>query len=134
MRPSFLVDLSAAEARRNARAGRRFSSRARARDGRQARFISHEMSRRYVLEHPVDLPDEDDDEEDEDDLDGDDDDEDDEDEDEEEVETWQVSDLHRSAKGRSLLDFRDRTCLDWPRFSSSVNAGQTWPDSRPDGL
>jgi len=48
------------------------------------------MSRRYILEHPVDDPDdEDDDDFDEDeDEDGDDDDE---DGDEEEVETWQVS-------------------------------------------
>ena len=66
------------------------------------------MSRDYVLEHPVDDPDDDDD----DDFDEDDDGEDDEDSDEEETETWQVSDLRPSAKGRSLLDFRDSTCLD----------------------
>ena len=46
------------------------------------------MSRRYVLEYPVeDLEDEDDD------FDEDDDEDDDDDDDEEEVETWQVSDL-----------------------------------------
>ncbi|HET6959131.1 MAG TPA: hypothetical protein VFI56_21215 [Vicinamibacterales bacterium] len=46
------------------------------------------MSRRYVLEYPVDDPDEDDDDDfDEDDEDGDDEDED----EEEETETWQVS-------------------------------------------
>jgi hypothetical protein len=46
------------------------------------------MSRDYVLEHPVDDPDEDDD-----DFDEDDEGEDDDEEDEEEVETWQVSRL-----------------------------------------
>ena len=61
------------------------------------------MSRHYSFEHPVDDPDEDED----DDFDEDDDGEDDEDADEEEVETWQVSDSGRSAKGRSLLDFGD---------------------------
>jgi len=60
------------------------------------------MSRRFVLEYPVDDPDEDDD----DDFDEDDEDGDDEDEDEEETETWQVSFGDVSAKGRSLLDFR----------------------------
>jgi hypothetical protein len=45
------------------------------------------MSRGYLLEYPVDDPDEDDD----DDVDEDDEGEDDDDEDEEEVETWQVS-------------------------------------------
>ena len=61
------------------------------------------MSRRYVLEYPVDDPDEDDD----DDFDEDDEDGDDEDEDEEETETWQVAFRDVSAKGWSLLDFRD---------------------------
>ena len=91
MRPSFLDDVSAAEACRRAFG----SSRARISTcngaGRRARVISHEMSRRYVLEHPVEDPEDDDDDFDEDD-DGEDD-EDDEDDDEEEVETWQVSDL-----------------------------------------
>jgi hypothetical protein len=49
------------------------------------------MSRHYVLEYPVDDPDDEDD----DDVDDDDEDEDDEDGDEEEIETWQVSDLRR---------------------------------------
>ena len=70
------------------------------------------MSRGYVLEHPVDDPDE----EAEDDVDEDDDGDDDEDDDEEEIEPWQVTVRRRSAKGRSFLDFRDRTCLDWPVF------------------
>jgi hypothetical protein len=60
------------------------------------------MSRRYVLEYPVDDPDEDDD----DDFDEDDEDGDEEDDDEEETETWQVSFGDVSAKGWSLLDFR----------------------------
>ena len=84
MRPSFLDDLSAAEARRGASAGRGTRTAA----GRRARVISHEMSRGYVLEYPVDDPDEEDD----DDFDEDDEGEDDEDADEEEIETWQVSD------------------------------------------
>ena len=46
------------------------------------------MSRRYILEHPVDDPDDEDDDDFDEDEDGDDDDE---DGDEEEVETWQVS-------------------------------------------
>ena len=46
------------------------------------------MSRRYVLEYPVDDPDDDDEDDDNEDEDGD---EDDEDEDGEDVETWQVS-------------------------------------------
>ena len=65
------------------------------------------MSRQYVLEHPVDDPDEGEDGDfDDDDGDGEDDD-DEEDGDDEEVETWQVSTLRPSAKGRTLLDFRD---------------------------
>lgn len=49
----------------------------------------------------------DDPEDDDEDFDGDDneDDEDDEDDDEEEIETWQVSEAIRCAKGQSLLDF-----------------------------
>ena len=88
MRPSFLDDVSAAEASRCARARarrRRSCTKARRRTG----VISHEMSRYYRLEHPVDDPDEDDDD---DDFDEDDDGDDDEDADEEDVETWQVSD------------------------------------------
>ena len=90
LRPSFLDDVSAAEAGRRA-GGRPRSRRSSpgARAGRRARVISHEMSRRYVLEHPVDDPDDPDD----DDLDEDEDGEDDEDADEEEVETWQVSNV-----------------------------------------
>ena len=61
------------------------------------------MPRRYVLEHPVDDPD---DEEEDDDLGEDDDDGDDEDEDEGDVETWQCLTSGRSAKAPSLLDFR----------------------------
>lgn len=90
MRPSFLDDLSAAQtgpcaSRRNRRPSH--SSRA----GGRASVIIHEMSRRYVLEHPVDDPDDDDDDDfDEDDEDGD---EDDDQGDDVEQETWQVSDL-----------------------------------------
>ena len=89
VRPSFLDDLSAAEAGRAARRAAAEPLPQRRARGR-TRVISHEMSRGYVLEHPVDDPDDDDD----DDFDEDDDDEDDEDddEDEEEPETWQVSD------------------------------------------
>ena len=89
MRPSFLDNVSAAEARR--RAGRCSRSRhgAGARAGRRVIVVRHEMSCRYVLEYPVEDPDEDED----DDSDETDEDEDDEDGDEEEVETWQVSDL-----------------------------------------
>ena len=86
MRPSFLDHLSAAETRRGAsRSGRGARNSGGARAGRRARDIGHEMSRRYVLEHPVDDPDEDEDTDD----DFDEDDEDDEDADEEDVETWQ---------------------------------------------
>ena len=88
MRPSFLDHLSAAEAcrgpGRNSRGARNPGC---ARAGRRSRDIGHEMSRRYVLEHPVDDPDEDEDENTDDDFDEDD--EDDEDADEEDVETWQ---------------------------------------------
>jgi len=93
LRPSFLDDVSAAEARGTACGSRHARGHAGARARRGARVISHGMSRNYVLgyglEYPVDDPDEDED----DDEDGDDEDEDDEDEDEEEVETWQVFDL-----------------------------------------
>ena len=63
------------------------------------------MSRHYILEYPVDDPDEDDDDDfDEDEEDGNDEDEDD---DEEETERWQVSIFGDvSPKGCSLLDFR----------------------------
>jgi hypothetical protein len=72
---------------------------------------------RYLLDDDDDL-DEDDD------IDEDDDDEDEEDdEDDEEVETWQVGILGDTAKGRGLLDFACPSCLDWPRFSSSSDAG-----------
>lgn len=90
LRPSFLDDLSAAEARGRARCGASTPCRCGTAGGR-TRVISHEMSRSYVLEYPVDDPDPDED----DDADEDEDDEDDEDGDDEEVETWQVSDLRR---------------------------------------
>jgi hypothetical protein len=83
MRPSFLDDVPAAEAR-----GSRGTAR-RTRSSSRTCVISHEMSRRYVLEYPVDDPDDEDD----DDVDDEDEDDDDEDDDEEEIETWQVSDL-----------------------------------------
>jgi hypothetical protein len=89
--PAFLDDISAAQARGRAGDGR---SRHHIRDHcarRRTRVISHKMSRHYVLEYPVDDPDDEDD----DDTDDDDEDEDDEDGDEEEIETWQVSDLRR---------------------------------------
>jgi hypothetical protein len=89
VRPPFLDDISATEGRR--RAGTTSSGGSSSLDSRgrgQASVIGHEMSRRYILEHPVDDPDDEDD----DDFDEDgDEDEDDEDGDEEEVETWQVS-------------------------------------------
>jgi hypothetical protein len=93
MRPSFLDDLSAAEARCRSRTARGRSrhraagTRARHRSG----AVGHNMSRHYVLEYPVDDPDDEDD----DDVDDDDEDDDDEDGDEEEIETWQVSDVRR---------------------------------------
>jgi hypothetical protein len=89
--PSFLDDISAAQACGCARAAR---ARHRAPNHcarRRTGVISHKMSRHYVLEYPVDDPDDEDD----DDTDDDDEDEDDEDEDEEEIETWQVSDVRR---------------------------------------
>ena len=92
MWPSFLDDVSAAEACRRACGSSRSRNSTCAGAGRRARVISHEMSRRYVLEHPVEDPEDEDDDFDEDD-DGEDDEDEDEDEEEEEVETWQVSDL-----------------------------------------
>ena len=98
VRPPFLDDVSPAEGRRGAGTSR---TRSRAKARPRTSVISHEMSRRYQLEHPVDDPDEDDD----DDLDEDDDGADDEDGDKEEVETWQVSDCDVSSKVQSRLDF-----------------------------
>ena len=86
LRPSFLDDISAAETRRCCR---RTCCCSRCAGTHRAQGISHEMSRRYVLEYPVDDPDDEDD----DDGDDEDEDDDDEDDDEEETETWQVSDL-----------------------------------------
>ena len=87
VRAPLLDDLSAAEARGRARACRGARRLACSRAGRRARVVGHDMSHGYVLEHPVDDPDEDED----DDFDEDDDGEDDDDEDEEDPETWQVS-------------------------------------------
>jgi len=81
LRTPFLDDVSAAETRRRTRCGGQRPG------ARRAQGISHEMSRGYVLEHPVD----DDDDDEDDDFDEDDDPEDDDDEDEEAPETWQVS-------------------------------------------
>ena len=64
------------------------------------------MPRRYVLEHPVEDPDEDEGDDFDEDG-GEDDDDDEEDDDDEDVETWQVSKARHSAKGQTLLDFRD---------------------------
>jgi len=63
------------------------------------------MSRRYVLEHPVEDPDEEEDDDFDEDDEGDDDDDED-DDDEEDVETWQCSTRGCSSKAPSLLDFR----------------------------
>jgi hypothetical protein len=89
VRPSFLDDVSTAQTRRGPRGCDRPRHSGRAGTGRRAGDVSHQMSRGYVLEHPVDDPDD----EDEDDVDEDDDGEDDvdEDDDEEEIETWQVT-------------------------------------------
>ena len=84
MRASFLDDVSAAEGSRAA--GARGIS-GHCKTCYRTCDISHKMSLRYVLEYPVDDPDEEDD----DDFDEDDEDGDDEDADEEETETWQVS-------------------------------------------
>jgi hypothetical protein len=92
MRPSFLDDVSAAQARRGGvcgAGGRGRASRTKARHGTGA--VSHKMSRHYVLEYPVDDPDDEDD----DDVDDDDENEDDEDGDDDEIETWQVTDVRR---------------------------------------
>ena len=83
MRPSLLDDVSAAEACCCASCVDHCTG---TRAYPRTRLISHEMSRGYVLEHPVDDPDDEDD----DDFDEDDEGEDDEDDDEEEIETWQV--------------------------------------------
>lgn len=91
MRPSFLDDLSAAETCRCASATSSRSHAAGSGACSRTCVISHKMSRHYVLEYPVDDPDDEDD----DDVDDDDEDEDDEDGDEEEIETWQVSDVRR---------------------------------------
>jgi hypothetical protein len=91
MRPSFLDDISATEAGGRARTAGSRSRASSACPRHRTRVISHKMSRHYVLEYPVDDPDDEDD----DDVDDDDEDEDDEDGDEEEIETWQVSDVRR---------------------------------------
>ena len=96
MWPPFLDHVSAAQARRS----RRTSSGPRSGGtSRRACVISHEMSRGYVLEYPVDDPDEDDD----DDSDEDDEGDEDEDSDGEDVETWQVSCLS--------VPLKDALCL-----------------------
>jgi hypothetical protein len=89
VRPPFLDDVSAAEGRR--RTGTTSSGGSSSFHSRgQAGAIGHEMSRRYILEHPVDDPDDEDDDDFDEDEDGGED-EDDEEDGEEEVETWQVS-------------------------------------------
>jgi hypothetical protein len=90
--PAFLDDISAAQAR-GGRARTACVRHYAPNDCASSRtgVISHKMSRHYVLEYPVDDPDDEDD----DDADDDDEDEDDEDGDEEEIETWQVSDVRR---------------------------------------
>jgi hypothetical protein len=90
VRPPFLDDVSATQARRRTCGHRADGAGNSARAGPRTRVIGHEMSRRYVLEYPVDDPDEDDDVDEDDEGE---DEEDDEDTDEEEIETWQVSDL-----------------------------------------
>jgi hypothetical protein len=88
MRTSFLDDVSAAEA--GGRCGRTTCRCTCSSSGEtccRTGLISHEMSRSFGLEYPVDDPDDEDD----DDFDGDEEDGDDEDDEEEEVETWQVS-------------------------------------------
>jgi hypothetical protein len=85
VRPAFLDDLSAAEARGRRRSSRRDAAGAASRE--RTCILGHEMSRAYVLEHPVDDPDDDDEDDD-----FDEDDEGDEDEDDgPDEETWQVS-------------------------------------------
>jgi hypothetical protein len=87
LRPPFLDDLSAPEASRGSGSGGRRARRRETGPGDRTLVISHEMSRGYVLEYPIDDPDEEDDDDFDEDDEGDEDDED----DEEEVETWQVS-------------------------------------------
>jgi hypothetical protein len=50
----------------------------------------------------------------------------DEEDEEDEAETWQVSEATLRSKGRSLLDFADRNCLDLPRFDQ---LNRRWTDS-----
>ncbi len=73
-----------------------------------------------------DDPDEDDEDFDEDEDAENEDEEDDEDEEDEDVETWQVSESIRCPKGRPLLDFGERNCLDWLRFDQ---LNRRWTDS-----
>ncbi len=87
MRASFLDDLSATKGGRGTCARNTRGICGRRETCCRTSDISHKMSLRYVLEYPVDDPDEEDD----DDFDEDDEDGDDEDADEEETETWQVS-------------------------------------------
>jgi hypothetical protein len=87
LRPPFLDDLPAAEARGRRRSGRCRCDTADAARCERTCIVGHEMSRAYVLEYPVDDPDDDDEDDD-----FDEDDEGDEDEDDEpDEETWQVS-------------------------------------------
>jgi hypothetical protein len=87
VRPPFLDHLSATEACGSRRSCRRCHDTAGATGRSRTCVLGHEMSRRYVLEHPVDDPDDDDEDDD-----FDEDDEGDEDEDDDaDVETWQVS-------------------------------------------
>ena len=91
MRPSLLDDLSASS--RKAEAG-----------DRACVVTAHFCTFDYVLDDDLeDDPDEDDD------FDEDDEDEDEDDDEDEDVETWQVSEPYRSAKGQPLLDFRPRS-------------------------
>jgi len=87
LRTPFLDDLSAAESRcRSRRRVPRRRSRGVGTRNRRTQSVGHEMSRRYILEHPVD----DDDDDEDDDFDEDDDGDEDDDEDEDAPETWQV--------------------------------------------
>ncbi|MGH7486582.1 MAG: hypothetical protein ACRD2I_27260 [Vicinamibacterales bacterium] len=101
MRPSLLDDVSAAEAGHGTGGAGHVTSDTETCHGTGT--LSHKMSRHFVLEYPVDDPDDDED----DDFDEDDEDDEDEGQDEDEPETWQVVNRRRSAKGWSLLDFRD---------------------------
>ena len=91
LRPPFLDNIPAAQACGRASAARGRHRAPNACAHRRTCVIGHKMSRHYVLEYPVDDPDDEDD----DDTDDDDEDEDDEDGDEEEIETWQVSVVRR---------------------------------------